>query len=210
MALFQKKEITNIAPLYTSGLGRTRLIIGLGNVGKAYGGTRHNVGFAVVDEFVKSNQLPDWLVRKDLKAQVSIGQIGPDRVIVAKPTTLMNSSGQAARALQHFYKVANQDTLVVYDELAIPFGQLRMRIGGSDAGHNGVKSLIAEIGEDFGRLRVGIGGAQAADKEAADFVLAKFSRAEQTQLPLIAREASALINEFIVSDHLQSESRTII
>ncbi len=211
MALFQKKPlVTSSAPLYTIGDSRTKLIIGLGNVGKDYAGTRHNVGFVAVEEFAKANNFPAWLAKKDLKAEITIGNLGNQRVILARPTTLMNRSGQAAQAIQRFYRIYNQDTLVVYDELVIPFGQLRTRLGGSDAGHNGVKSLIVQIGEDFGRLRIGIGSNLAKKKSGSDFVLAKFSKTEQGRLPLILKEASALIGEYIVSDNLNPETRTIV
>ncbi len=210
MALFQKRQITNASPLYTVGGGQTKLIIGLGNVGKEFVGSRHNVGFAVVEEFAWANGFPGWILKKDLQAQLSIGQLGADQLILAKPTTLMNLSGQAAQAIQRFYQIPGSDTLVIYDELAIAFGQIRTRQGGADAGHNGVKSLIAHLGADFGRLRIGIGSQLAAKKDASDFVLAKFSKDEQKKLPLIIREASALIGEYVAAGSLTPETRTVI
>src|SRR5690348_4797457 len=114
MALFQKKPIaTSAAPLYTLGAHKTVLIIGLGNPGKAYDGTRHNVGFAALEEFASKNEFPAWIDKKDLKCQITIHQLGANRVILAKPTTFMNDSGQAAKSLQHFYKVSNPQTLSV-------------------------------------------------------------------------------------------------
>src|SRR6185503_14049634 len=121
----------------------------------------------------------------------------------------MNNSGEAAQAVQRFYRVYNQNTLAVYDELAIPFGSLRTRLGGADAGHNGVKSLIQHIGDDFGRLRVGVGSQTAAKADAADFVLGKFTKKEQASLPLMIREANAVITEFIFSGQLTSETRSL-
>jgi len=122
----------------------------------------------------------------------------------------MNNSGQAAQAVQRFFRVYNQSTLAVYDELAIPFGSLRTRLGGSDAGHNGVKSLIQQLGDDFGRLRVGIGSETAKKAEAADFVLGKFDKSEQGLLPPIIREANAIITEHVFGGQLPHETRSII
>jgi PTH1 family peptidyl-tRNA hydrolase len=122
----------------------------------------------------------------------------------------MNNSGEAAQAIQHFYRVFNRDTLAVYDELAIPFGQLRTRVGGSDAGHNGVKSLVQHVGDDFGRLRIGIGSEVSDKADAADFVLGKFTKTEQGSLDLINREAAAIMTEYIFGGQLPHETRTIV
>jgi PTH1 family peptidyl-tRNA hydrolase len=211
MALFQKKfQDTSSVPLYTLGAHKTVLIIGLGNTGKEYGGTRHNIGFAVLDEFAKKNDFPGWIAKKDLKCQLSSQNLGETRVILCKPTTFMNNGGEAAQAVQRFYRVYNENTLAVYDELAISFGQLRTRLGGSDAGHNGVKSLIQHIGDDFGRLRIGVGSDLAKNAGAADFVLGKFSKAEQGTIPQIIQEAGALITEYIFSGQLPHETRTVL
>lgn len=210
MALFQKKpQVQFSAPLYTISANKTWLIIGLGNPGKQYQGTRHNIGYAVIDSFASANDFPSWTEKKDLKCLVSSATLGENRVILAKPTTFMNLSGEAAKALQHFYRLYNQQTLAVYDELAIPFGQLRIRVGGSDAGHNGVKSLIQHLGEDFGRLRIGI-GPLPNKKDSADYVLQKFSKAEQDNLPQIRREANALITEFVFGEGLSHDTRTVV
>lgn len=210
MALFQKKpQVSDRLPLYTIGAHKTQLIIGLGNPGKEYVSTRHNIGFAAIDNFAKANDFPAWTEKKDLKCMVAVANLGENRVILCKPTTFMNLSGDAAQAVQHFYRVYNQQTLAVYDELAIPLGQLRTRVGGSDAGHNGVKSLIVHIGEDFGRQRIGI-GPLPPKKDAAEFVLKKFSKEEQGHLPKILREANALITEFIFSEGLPHETRSVL
>jgi PTH1 family peptidyl-tRNA hydrolase len=211
MSLFQKKpQVQSNAPLYSIGANKTILIIGFGNPGKEYDGTRHNVGFAVIDEFAAKNDFPGWQAKKDLKSQIAVQNMGENRVILCKPATFMNSSGAAAQAVQHFYRVYNQNTLAIYDELAIPFGSLRTRVGGSDAGHNGVKSLIKHLGEDFGRLRIGIGSDISKKADAANFVLGKFSKQEQESLPLINREAGAIITEYIFSGQLQNDTRSIV
>lgn len=211
MALFQRNpHETSKLPLYTLGSNKTVLIIGLGNPGKEYESTRHNVGFAIADNFAQENNFPAWIVKKDLQCQMTMANLGDSRVILMKPTTFMNLSGEAAQAVQHFYKVANSQTVAAYDELAIPFGQLRTRLGGSDAGHNGVKSLIQHIGEDFGRLRIGIGSDLATKKDSADFVLDKFSQQEQKQTPQIIQEAGVLLTEYIFNGELPHDTRTVI
>ena len=210
MALFQKKpQVQSSAPLYTLGANKTVLIIGLGNPGKEYDSSRHNIGFAVLDEFAIKNDFPGWVAKKDLKCQLTSQNMGENRVILCKPATFMNNSGEAAQAVQRFYRVYNQNTLAVYDELAIPFGSLRTRLGGSDAGHNGVKSLIQHIGDDFGRLRIGVGSDMAKKADTADFVLSKFDKKELADLPLIIREANAVITEYIFSGLLPLETRAV-
>ncbi len=210
MALFQKKpQVSDNMPLYTIGANKTVLIIGLGNPGKQYDDTRHNIGYEVLDHFAQKNDFPAWMVKKDLKCEQTISNLGQNRVILCKPTTFMNLSGEAAQAIQHFYRVYNPQTLAVYDELAIPFGQLRTRLGGTDAGHNGVKSLIAHLGEGFGRLRIGIDSEISAKADSADFVLGKFTKEEQTTVPKILREANALITEYIFGGQLPHDTRTI-
>jgi peptidyl-tRNA hydrolase, PTH1 family len=154
--------------------------------------------------------IPNWINKKDLKCHLTTATVRDTRVILCKPTTYMNLSGEAAQAVQHFYKVYNQQSLAVYDELAIKFGQLRIRIGGSDAGHNGVKSLIQHLGEDFNRLRIGIGNEISEQADASDFVLGKFTKEEQESLPLVIREANSLINDFIFGDGLPHETRNVL
>src|SRR3990167_9809185 len=210
MGLFQKKPVAVTLPLYTIGNIRTVLVLGLGNPSKQYGGTRHNIGFEVLDQFAAVNDFPGWTTRKDLKCQLTVANLGENRVILCKPATFMNLSGEAMQAVQHFYRVYNHQTLAVYDELAVPFGQLRTRLGGSDAGNNGVKSLTQHLGEDFGRLRIGIGSERAQKAEASDFVLGKFSKAEQEILPKILQEANALITEYIFGGESPHNTRTVL
>lgn len=218
MALFQKKpQVSDNMPLYTIGNIRTVLILGLGNPGKQYDGTRHNIGFEVLEHFAGKNDFPAWIDKKDLKCQLTMRSLGENRVILCKPTTFMNHSGEATQAVQHFYRVYNPQTLAVYDELAIPLGQLRTRLGGTDAGHNGVKSLIQHLGEDFGRLRIGIGAKETKEAKpttrqanTSKYVLSRFSRQEQSILPKILQEANALITECIFGGQLPHDTRTIV
>lgn len=211
MALFDRKpQVSDSQPIYTIGASKNFLIIGLGNPGKQYEGTRHNLGYDALDLFAKKNEFPEWTQKKDLKCHLATLNLSDNRVILCKPSTFMNLSGEAVQATQRFYHIYNPSTLAVYDELAIPFGQLRTRVGGSDAGHNGVKSLIQHIGDDFGRLRIGTGSETAKKTDSADFVLKKFSKDEQEGLPQILRESNALITEFIFGGSLNEETRTAL
>lgn len=209
MALFQKRpDASSHLPVYSLGLTRTLLIVGLGNKGREYDGTRHNIGFAAVDELAARQNFDPWIEKKDLKCLLTTSTIGESRVILIKPTTFMNLSGEAVQAVMHFYKIPLQQVLAVHDELDIPFGQIRNRIGGSAAGHNGIKSLIQHIGEDFGRVRIGI---QAeTPMETSDYVLAKFSKEEQSQLPALLKETTAILTEYIHAGSLLQETRSFI
>lgn len=206
MALFQKKpQTSSSAPLYTLGLNKTVLIVGLGNPGRKYAKTRHNVGFMCLDAFAKAQGFDEWVEKKDLKASITSKSLGNTRVILCKPKTYMNLSGEAAQAVAHFYKVASSDMVVVHDELDIPFGQIRSRTGGSSAGHKGVESLIAHLGNDFGRVRIGINA--ETEMEGADFVLADFGKDEQASLPALTKEVTAILTEYIYGDQLDTETR---
>ena len=198
MGLFHRKELPQIEVPYTLSIGseNTRLIVGLGNPGKKYDGTRHNTGFACLDAFAAAEN-GTWSEKKTLKSLICDLRIGSSRVLLCKPATYMNLSGEAVRAVQHYYKLSNQDTVVIYDELDIPFGQIRTKAGGGAAGHNGIKSLIQHVGEDFGRIRVGIGPKSPQQPDSAGFVLQKFSPAEQDSLKLLVTETGSIMNEDI-------------
>lgn len=211
MSLFQRQPSYNdTLKYYTLGQNKTVLIIGLGNPGPEYDGTRHNIGFACVDAFAKDNNLDPWIDKKDLKCQLASGQLGETRVLAIKPMTFMNLSGEAAQAVAHFYKITPENTVAVYDEIDIPFGQIRLRVGGSSAGHNGVKSLIQHLGEGFGRVRVGVGPKLHDQQDSADFVLAKFSSEQQAQLKNLTKEASAILSEYTYQGELPHDTRNFI
>lgn len=212
MALFQKRpQASDNIRFYTVGKNTTVLLVGLGNPGKEYDGTRHNIGFAAIDHFAKVNDFPAWIDKKDLKCHFSAQTIGDTRVILIKPTTFMNLSGEAAQATASFYKIPAEQVAAIYDELDIPFGQIRTRVGGSSAGHNGVKSLIQHIGEGFGRVRVGIGPKVPEQMDTADFVLARFSAEQQAHLEELTRESSAILSEYVYSGQaLPTETRNFL
>jgi PTH1 family peptidyl-tRNA hydrolase len=212
MALFQRRpQVSDPVNYITVGLNKTVLIIGLGNAGKEYDGTRHNIGFECLDEFVaKNTDMENWVSKKDLKCLMSTGRLGETHVIAIKPTTFMNLSGDAVQAVSDFYKAHPNQTIVVHDELDIPFGQIRTRVGGGSAGHNGVKSIIEIIGEEFGRVRIGIGPKTPEQMDSADFVLQKFSKDQQEEIPALKREAVAILTEYVFANELQNETRNFL
>lgn len=211
MALFQQRpQASDTLRYYTLGQNKTVLIVGLGNPGTEYEQTRHNIGFACLDSFAKTNNFDPWINKKDLKCQMASGQLGETRVILCKPTTFMNLSGEAVQAVAHFYKIPADQIVAVYDEIDIDFGQIRTRVGGGSAGHNGVKSLIQHLGEEFGRVRIGIGPKTHEQMDSADFVLAKFSNEQQKQLKNLTQETSAILSEYVYGGQLPHETRNFI
>jgi peptidyl-tRNA hydrolase, PTH1 family len=212
MALFQRKpQTSDPKTFYTVGLNKTILLVGLGNPGKEYELTRHNVGFMTLDHFVsKAESMDDWIEKKDLKCLLSSGRIGENRVIAIKPSTFMNLSGEAVQAVAHFYKIHTDDIVVLHDEIDIDFGQIRIRKGGSAAGHNGIKSVSQHIGEDYGRIRIGIGPKRPDQIPSEDFVLQKFSADEQSQLPNLYTEVNAILTEYLYGSELPHETRSFL
>lgn len=211
MALFQRKPQTSDPVNYfTLGLNKTLLFVGLGNPGSEYDGTRHNIGFACIDAFAKANDFPGWTDKKDLKCQLTTLQMGDTRVILIKPQTFMNLSGEAVSAVVSFYKLGNSQVTAVYDELDIEFGQIRLRQGGSAAGHNGVKSIIQHLGEDFGRIRVGIGPKEPEQMDSAAFVLQRFNTGQQSHLGELTRESNAILSEVAYGNTLPHETRNFL
>jgi PTH1 family peptidyl-tRNA hydrolase len=209
MALFVRKPETHTdIPIYNLSHERTVLVVGLGNVGREYDGTRHNIGFACVEQFAEKNDFPAWINKKDLRAEMTSKTLGGTRVIIIKPTTFMNASGEAVFSTQQFYKIHAHDILVVHDELDIPFGQIRVRAGGSSAGNNGIKSLQQHLDGAFVRIRVGIANEFSGRADSADFVLGKFTKDEQEHLSALKSEAESLINEFVFGGELPNDTRS--
>lgn len=212
MALFQKRpQINDGIQLYAFGQNRTILVVGLGNPGSEYAGTRHNIGFAALDRFVSDHDFSAWTDKKDLKCHLASAQLGETKVFAIKPTTFMNLSGEAVAAVLHFYKISPENVVVVHDELDIPFGQIRTRTGGGAAGHNGIKSVTQYIGEQYGRVRIGIGPKVHEQQDSADFVLTRFSSEQETQIKNLTREVSAVLSEYAYGGgKLHAETRTFL
>jgi peptidyl-tRNA hydrolase, PTH1 family len=184
-----------------------KAIVGLGNPGTKYRGTRHNVGFAVVEE-VAARAGMDFL-SAPARALVARWR-GPEGIVtlLAKPLTFMNESGQAVAELVHYYKIEPSDLLILVDEAQLPLGKLRARARGSAGGHNGLKSVIAHLGEEFSRLRVGIGrGPEGTDgtngrtprRDLADHVLSRFDSAEEPEVERMIQRAADAAETFITS-----------
>jgi PTH1 family peptidyl-tRNA hydrolase len=169
-----------------------KLIVGLGNPGREYRDTRHNVGFMVVDEIASRHHLTLSMAPSQVPETLVAKRFGVDPLLVAKPLTFMNNSGDAVAALARYYDIAASDLLIVVDEVALPFGRLRARQRGSAGGHNGLKSVIARLGTtEFARLRLGIGRGDVR-RDLADHVLSRFEADEQPVLEeFITRAADA-------------------
>ena len=213
MGLFQKQPIRQelVLPYRLDTQETSRLmIIGLGNPGKKYEATRHNIGFKVVDALASSHEGSNFQNESKFKADIADVQIGSKKVLLVKPQTFMNESGQAVQAIASFYKLSPENIAVVHDELSIPFGQIRMRVGGQSAGHNGIKSIIAHLGSNFGRVRVGIKNDLLSKTETSDFVLKPFSKEEKQHLDTLVNEAALVLNEYIYGGQLPHDTRTIL
>jgi PTH1 family peptidyl-tRNA hydrolase len=174
-----------------------KLIVGLGNPESKYNLTRHNVGFLLLDHIAL--QLgSNWQEKSKFKATIAEAQIGAEKALLVKPTTFYNLTGESVRALVDFYKLdIARDLLIVHDELALPFGTLRTRLSGSDAGNNGIKSVIAHCGDSFARIRVGIANELTERMDKADFVLARFSADEQRDIDDVARHVLQFAEDFV-------------
>jgi peptidyl-tRNA hydrolase, PTH1 family len=182
-----------------------KAIVGLGNPGSKYRGTRHNVGFAVVEEV--AGRAGVEFLSAPARALVARWR-GSEGIVtlLAKPLTFMNESGQAVAELVRYYKIEPSDLLIVVDEAQLPLGKLRARARGSAGGHNGLKSVIAHLGEEFSRLRVGIGrgpegsegvNAKTPRRDLADHVLARFDSAEEPEVDRMVRRAADAAETFI-------------
>lgn len=213
MGLFQRRpQVSDPIQMYfTSDMSKVVLLVGLGNPGKEYDGTRHNIGFECLDAFVaKADGMGEWTDKKSLKCQLVSGQVNQTKIYAIKPTTFMNNSGEAVRAVADYYKIPYDKIVIIHDELDIKFGTIRTRVGGSAAGHNGIKSITQHIGEDTGRIRIGIGPKKPAQIDSSDFVLAKFTAKEQSQLPNMQREVNAILSEYLFGAKLPAETRDFI
>jgi PTH1 family peptidyl-tRNA hydrolase len=160
--------------------GLAYLVVGLGNPGRQYAQNRHNVGFQSVDHLARVHSID--LKKTRFKALYGQGQIAGQRVMLAKPLTFMNESGQAVGALSRYYKAPVERIIVIYDDIDLALGKIRVRPGGSSGGHNGIKSLLQHVGQDsFVRIRIGIG--RPAQGDPVDYVLNDFDRDQE---PIIA------------------------
>jgi len=177
-------------PSSASGRG-PQLVVGLGNPGLQYAKTRHNVGFMVAD-LLAERLGATFKVHKRSGAEIVTGRLGNRSIVLAKPRTYMNESGRHVGPLAKFYSVSPADVIVIHDELDIDFGRIRLKLGGGEGGHNGLRSVVNALGtKEFQRVRIGI-GRPPGRQDPADFVLKPFASAERAELPeLIERAADA-------------------
>lgn len=171
------------------------LVVGLGNPGSGYAANRHNIGFMAADELVRRYSFGPW--RKKFQGQISEGELNGEKVLVLKPETFMNLSGQSVGEVLRFYKIPVEDVIVLHDELDLPPGKLRVKRGGGHGGHNGLKSIDAHCGKEYRRVRLGIGH-PGEKSRVHGHVLGDFSKAEQngwlmTLLDALASEFGRLV-----------------
>ncbi len=170
-----------------------RLVVGLGNPGREYARTRHNIGFLAVDELV--GRLAGISGRTRFRAILSEGVRGTEKIVTIKPQTFMNLSGTSVREAIHWYKLDLEEVLIVVDDMDLPLGQIRMRPDGSAGGHNGLKSIFSELGAtSVPRLRVGIGRGGGS---STAHVLSKFNEGEAAELPEIVERAADAVERWI-------------
>ena len=156
-----------------------QLFVGLGNPGAKYQGNRHNIGFMVLDEIARRHGFAPW--RRRFQGETSEGSLGGERVILLRPLTFMNDSGISVQAAASFFKIAVGDIAVFHDELELPFSKVRVKVGGGIAGHNGLRSMSAHVGNEYRRVRLGIGH-PGAKELVHNHVLSDFAKAERPQL----------------------------
>jgi peptidyl-tRNA hydrolase, PTH1 family len=187
------------------------LVVGLGNPGPKYAGHRHNVGHLVVDELADRMGAP-LRAHKTGRAEVLEGRVTPPgtpgpRVVLARPRCYMNESGGPVKALATFYKVPPERIVAVHDELDIPFGALRVKLGGGDNGHNGLRSMRSSLGTgDFHRVRAGI-GRPPGRQDVSDFVLSDYSAAERKELPFQVMDAADAVECLVTEGLEKTQSR---
>lgn len=172
------------------------LIVGLGNPGEKYENTRHNVGFMTIDELAERKRIP--VQKLKYRALTNTAELGGTKVLLMKPVTYMNLSGEAVGEAARFYKIPPERVLVVSDDVSLPLGKLRIRKSGSAGGHNGLKSIIQHLGgEEFPRLKVGVGGKPHPDYDMADWVLSKFAGEDKKTIDEAVKRAADAIEYYL-------------
>lgn len=183
------------------------LVVGLGNPGPTYAKTRHNLGFMVAD--VLAGRIGSaFKVHKKSGAEVVTGRLAGTSVVLAKPRCYMNESGRQVGPLAKFYSVPLQQIVVIHDELDIDFGRIRLKLGGGEGGHNGLRSVASALGtKDFHRVRIGV-GRPPGRKDPAAFVLENFTAAERAEVPTIVEQA-ADATELLIAQGLEPAQNTV-
>lgn len=186
-----------------------KLIFAQGNPGNEFKRTRHNVGFLAIGFFAEKQSVA-FQPKSKFHAEIAETTSGGEKILLVKPTTFYNETGVSARSIVDFYKIQSQDILVIHDELMLPFGKIRVRHSGRDAGNNGIKSLNSHLGEQFARIRIGVQNELREKMNDTDFVLGTFSTDEQKVLgALILPETVSLIERFLLGS-LVDESISLV
>jgi PTH1 family peptidyl-tRNA hydrolase len=178
-----------------------KLTVGLGNPGKTYGHNRHNIGFQCLNHFARLHSIA--FDRRQCQARVSIAQVRGEKLLLAKPGTFVNLSGKSVACLVHKHHIPFSDLLVIYDDLDLPLGKIRLRLSGSSGGHKGMSSIISALGsEDFPRIRVGIGrpqveGQSLSEDAIVSYVLSDFSPQEEAIIKAVIARVSETIDCFL-------------
>jgi PTH1 family peptidyl-tRNA hydrolase len=176
------------------------IIAGLGNPGRQYQDNRHNIGFMAVDEIARAHSFGPW--SKKFRSEISEGSIGSEKVLLMKPQTFMNLSGEAVGEAMRFYKLALSDIIVLHDELDLPAGKVRVKVGGGHGGHNGLRSMDANCGRDYKRVRLGIG--HPGDKERVHgHVLGDFHKVDHEWLDPLLEDIARYADLMLVGDGSQ-------
>lgn len=171
------------------------LIVGLGNPGKSYEKTRHNIGFQIVKAFAKKHSITFRASLSQVKGSLGMGVFGEKKIFLLLPLTYMNQSGQSVRQCLDYYKI--DDLIVITDDIALVLGRIRMRLKGSSGGHNGLKDVEAKLKtQEYKRLRVGVGDRNSGD--LADYVLGRFTEEEQKQLPEIITRCVCVLETWLL------------
>ncbi len=183
------------------------LIVGLGNPGNEYAQTRHNVGFDFIDDLIKKIDFPvgSITLKNQSKFESIIGEttVDGEKIILAKPQTFMNLSGQAVKKITDFYKISNENIIVACDDANMELGKTRIKISGEDGGHNGLKSIISSVGPNFWRVRIGIGQGNIA---LENYVLAKFSADERQNIDLAIDKATQEVINSLSKNYLENKT----
>jgi PTH1 family peptidyl-tRNA hydrolase len=182
-----------------------KLIVGLGNPGKKYEETRHNVGFWVIDELSRRWNIS--LNKEKFQGLVGEGHVLGEKVVLLKPMTYMNLSGESVRPTMNWYKADLEELIVIYDDLDLPLGKIRLRLKGSSGGHNGMKSIVAHVGtEQFKRIRIGI-NRPPAGISVPDYVLSPFLLEEKVLAVQAVKMASDAVEAWLTEDFLKVMNR---
>lgn len=172
------------------------LIVGLGNPGRKFKNTRHNLGFKMIDLIKKQGSFSLWQNKKKLRAKIAKGKIGRQKIILAKPQTFMNQTGVAVKALKNLYKIPLKNIWLIHDDLDLALGKIRIKKNSTASGHKGVQSVIDELGsKNFHRLKIGIG--PRPKKDVKKFVLEKFLKKELKDLEPVKKQANNILLEAI-------------